>query len=148
METSLSKGVINNLVEEIEAIVVEKAYESQQAKLDLFWLTGETLRRYEREQGVKVTHLVEMCATDNRLSGKQMGERNLYWAIKIFDTYPTKEFPGEKAATLTRVKKMLTDGKQEDKTPPDATKVAGDIIQKYGFDFAKEIAQKILTYND
>ena len=98
------------LVEEIEAIVVEKVYESQNAKLELFWLTGEALRRYEREQNISITTLVQACANDNRLSGKQMGERNLFWALKIFDKFPLKEFPDDKAATLTKVKKMLTDG--------------------------------------
>lgn len=98
------------LVEEIEAIVVEKSYDAQNAKLELFWLTGEALRRYEREQNISITTLVQACAADNRLSGKQMGERNLFWALKIFDKFPQKEFPEDKAATLTKVKKLLTDG--------------------------------------
>lgn len=105
------------LVEEIEAIVVEKAYQANEAKLELFWLTGEALRRYEREQNVSITALVQACANDNRLSGKQMGERNLFWALKIFDKFPQKEFPEDKNATLTKVKKLLTDG--GDMTPCD-----------------------------
>lgn len=143
----LSRGVINSLVEEIESIVVEKAYESQQAKLDLFWLTGETLRRYEREQNVPITQLVEACAMDNRLSGKQMGERNLFWALKIFDTFPTKEFPGEKAASLTKVKALLRDGSDNKDAEPDPAKIASEIIKRYGLAVALKIATHIQNAN-
>lgn len=147
MSTELDTGVINSLVEEIEAIVVEKAYESHQAKLDLFWLTGEALRRYETEQKVPITQLIEGCALDNRLSGKQMGERNLFWAIKIYDTYPTKEFPGEKSATLTKIRALLSDGKdkvEEKKVPQE---VANEIISEYGMAFAQEVAMHITNAN-
>jgi len=148
MTTEIAVDVRNYLIEEIEAIVVTKYHESQQAKLDLFWLTGETLRRYEREQKIPITHLVEACARDARLEGKQMGERNLFWSIKLYDHYPDREFPGGKAASVTKIKKLLTDNSAKEEKQVDIEKVAGDIIQKYGYDTAKAIAQKILVYNN
>lgn len=101
---------LNALVEEIEAIVVEKAYEFQSARLELYWLTGEAIRQYTKDTNENVTDVVNAIASDNRLSGKQMSVRNLWWAVKIFDEFPTKDFPEEKAATLSKVKKYLTDG--------------------------------------
>lgn len=147
MTTALSVDVKSNLIDEIESIVVEKFYESQSAKLDLFWMTGETLRRYEREQNIPITTLVEICASDNRLQGKQMGERNLFWSIKLFDTYPEREYPGGKAASVTKIKKLLTSGSKE-KPELNLDKVVSDLIHKYGYDTAKEIASKIINYNN
>lgn len=147
MTTEISVDVRSNLIDEIESIVVEKFYESQSAKLDLFWLTGETLRRYEREQKIPITTLVEICASDNRLQGKQMGERNLFWSIKLYDNYPDREYPGGKGASVTKIKKLLTTGTKE-KPEVSIDKVVSDIIQKYGYDTAKQIAEKILVFRN
>jgi hypothetical protein len=148
MDNSLSKAVFNGLVEEIEAIIVEKVYDFQMAKLDLYWLTGETLRKYEADHKIPITKLVEMCAADNRIKGRHMSDRSLWDAVKIYDTYPTKEFPGEKGATLTKVRKLLAGDQPKIEEPIDTQKIAGDLIQKYGFDTAKQIAEKIIHYND
>lgn len=111
LPTVVDREIINSAVEEIEAIIVEKVYEYQSAKLDLFWETGATLRRFEKDNGIGITELIKYCAADNRLNGKQMGERNLFWAIKIYDADPQRtKFFIDKSVTLTKVKKALTSG--------------------------------------
>ena len=110
----INEEALGGLIEEIDALITEKVYEFQQAKIDLFWLTGEALRKFEKENGTGITELVLAVARDNRLSNKQMGERNLFWALKIYDKYPTREFPDDKATSLTKIKKQLTDGKDEE----------------------------------
>lgn len=139
--TVIKDEVLEALVGEIEAIVVEKVYEAQSAKIELFWQTGETLRRYEKEQGTPITALISACANDNRLSGKQMGERNLYWAMKIYDHDPDRQILfNDKTTSLTKVKKLLTDGGQEPEVENDPTKIAGRLIGQYGLDFCKKLA--------
>lgn len=133
---------INGLIEDIEAIVVEKAYESQNAKLELFWLTGQALNDFVSDNGGKVTDVIKRIAADNRLSGKQMGERNLFWAKKIFEAFPDKCFPEEKAASLTKVKKLLG-GEEKEELQPSAVDVAIKLVKKYGLKFAKEVAYEI-----
>lgn len=105
----VSEELVSACVEEIEAIMVEQVFIAQSARLELFWETGATLRRYE-SNGANISDLVKACARDNRLSGKQMGERNLWTAINVYDNFPTKEFPDGKAASLAKVKRALGGG--------------------------------------
>lgn len=104
--------VVGSVVEELEAMIVERGKQAREYGIKMFWEAGEMLRDAEKRYRVNISALVGRVARDNRITERHMGERNLWMAIKIFDTYPVFEKiysteHGENIS-LTKLKKELS----------------------------------------
>ena len=140
-----SEGVVETVIEEIEALLVTRTKEAREYTMMVFWETGSKLREFEKRFKVSITTLVERVAGDNRISGRQMGARNLWFALRFADTYPKfedvylTEF-GENVS-LSKVKKMLVTPKQ--KKEKSVEEMAHQIVQTMGVEKARALAKAI-----
>lgn len=145
VEHAVTSEILNSAAEEINAAVVEFAYISNITKVQMFWEVGRILRQNEAQHGVNISDLVARTADDNRVKEVHMSERNLWFAIKVLDSFPAENFkkaedklPDGKNTSISKLKKLLVKA-----TPvPDPTmeEIAAQLFRKYGPDGCKKIA--------
>lgn len=140
-----TEQVIESVIDELEALLVTRGKEARADTMMMFWETGKTLRDAEKHNKVSISALVSRVALDNRISGRQMGERNLWFAIKFYDTYPKFELVydtehGENVS-LSKVKKLLLTPKP--KKAKTLQQIAYDIVDRLGADEALKLIQEI-----
>lgn len=107
-----TEQIVESVVDELEAMLVEVTKQAREYNIKVYWNTGEMLREAEKDNKINITSLVERVSHDNRISGRQMGLRNLWLAIKIFDSYPVfeKVYQTEfgENISISKIKKELT----------------------------------------
>ncbi len=107
-----SEQIIEHVVDELEAMLTERTKQAREYNIKVFWEAGQMIRDAEKNHKVNISKLVERVAGDNRISGRQMGERNLWMAVKIFDSYPVfdKVYNTEHGEniSLSKLKKELS----------------------------------------
>lgn len=112
-----SEQIIESVVDELEAMLVERTKQAREYTIMVFWEAGKMMREAEKSNKVNISKLVDRVSTDNRISGRQMGARNLWMAIKIFDSYPVfeKVYSTEHGEniSLTKLKKELSEPKEK-----------------------------------
>lgn len=139
-----SEKQLEELVIELEPMLVERGKMERETKMKTVFDTGKILRTAESEYKVSITALVDRLAQDNRIRGRQMGERNLWFSITLFDwtkgnfekVYDT-EF-GENVS-LTKLKKMLV--KDKPKKEKTLEELALDFVHKYGYEKAFQFSE-------
>lgn len=140
-----TEAVVETVVEEIEALLVERTKEAREYTMMVFYETGQKMREFEKRFKVNISGLVERVAGDNRISGRQMGSRNLWMAIKFFDTFPVfeKVYQTEHGEniSMTKIKKLLTTPKP--KKEKSIKEMAIDIVERLGVEKALELAKAI-----
>jgi len=140
-----SESVVEHVIDELETLLVQRTKEAREYTMKVFWETGKLLREAESENKVNITGLVVRVAEDNRIRGRQMSERNLWFAVKFYDNYRDFESVyltefGENIS-LTKVKKLLVAPKP--KIEPTLEYVAVQIVKKYGVDNARKLIRLI-----
>lgn len=140
-----NEEVLSSVIDDIEAILVQRTKEAREFTMLVAWETGQAIRKAEREHKVNITSLVIGLANDNRISGRQMGERNLWFSVAFYDKFNKFEDVYEtefgENVSLTKIKKMLVKPKsKKDKTLEE---VASSLVDKYGIDGARELAAAI-----
>lgn len=133
----VGSDVVDTVVDEIEAIVIELSYVFNNTKIEMFWKVGKTLRDAVSDSGMNVSDLVASVAADNRSQHVHMYDRSLWFALKLYDSYPADEygeasqtFPGGKDVTLTKMKKLLME--ERPKIEPTIAQLAEHIFNKLG----------------
>jgi hypothetical protein len=145
--TTLSTSVINGTIEEIEAAVVEMSKSVREYQIQLYWQTGEILRRTEKSSKIGVTELVQACVQDPRMQRLNMAERSLWFAIQLHDRYPVFEdvYQTEHGLSISVSKlKTMIAGKEATKEEPTEEEIAQAFIKKHGHDKAHRIANIII----
>lgn len=145
-EAEPSSDIVERLAEEMEAMLVTRTKEAREFTIRVFFEAGEMMRDAEKKNKVNITALVELLSSDNRIRERQMGERNLWMALKIYDwtegdfekVYKTEE--GENIS-LTKLKKMLTTAMP--KKDPTSQELARQIFDKFGQAKCKEIVKEL-----
>lgn len=140
-----TENVIENTIDELEAIIVQRGKHAREEVMSVFWETGQVLRKIERTEKVSISALVSRIALDNRISGRQMGERNLWFAIKFFDSFPKFELVydtehGENVS-LSKIKKSLITPKP--KKSKTLQQIAYDLVDKLGADECQRLIAEI-----
>lgn len=145
-----TEQVIESVVDELEAMLVERTKQAREYTIMVFWEAGKMMREAEKSHKVNISKLVDRVSNDNRISGRQMGARNLWMAIKIHDTYPVfeKVYSTEHGEniSLTKLKKELSTPKP--KKEPTIEEIAQRIYTQLGPDKTEKLVkalQKILN---
>lgn len=130
-----SDDIVEATIVEIESAVVAKINEARESVIGSFWYTGEIIRMAEKDHKVSVSALIARVAEDNRMTGRQMGDRNLWFALKLYDTYPDFDSIFEiegfgQNISLTKLKKMLV--KPKEKKEPTIEDIALKIFDRMG----------------
>lgn len=133
------------LLEEMNAIKVEFAYQRNISLCDQHWHWGKAIVEYQKEHNVGVSAFVRELHKDLGLA-----ERSLWFAKRAADTYPTIDewhnaLPDGKATSWTKAKLLLGGNASEPSGDPDLKKVATGLIKRYGLDDAKAIAEIIMN---
>ena len=133
------------LLEEMNAIKVEFAYQRNVSLCDQHWHWGEAINGYQKYHTVGVSAFIRELKKDLNIS-----ERSLWFAKKANDTYKTLDewhnaLPDGKATSWTKAKALLGGGDETHASEPDLGKVAQGIINRHGLEDAKEIARIILS---
>lgn len=145
-KTKPTEDLVEHIIQDIESMLVERLKTSRENTMLAFWETGEIIRNCEKENKINVSALVDRLAMDNRITGRQMGARNIWFALKVFDTYPKFEklYDTEHGENITvsKLKKMLTAPKpKKEKTVHE---IAVDIVNRLGVEKSEKLANKIL----
>lgn len=140
-----TEDIVESVIQEIEAVLVERTKTARENTMLALWETAEALRKCEKDNKINISALVTRIALDNRLSGRQMGERNLWFALKIYESYPkfAKIYETEHGENITvsKLKKMLTTPKpKKEKTMRE---LAIDIVTRFGTEKAMDLAEEI-----
>lgn len=140
-----TESVIESTIDELEALLVTRGKEARADYMKMFWEAGDLLRKTEKQNKISISGLVSRIALDNRISGRQMGERNLWFAVKFFDTYPDFETVYEtefgENVSLSKIKKLLVTPKP--KKSKSLQEIAYDLVDKLGADEAQRLIQEI-----
>ena len=108
--SAVTREVVDGVVEEVEACFVEGTFTANFTIIETYHKIGEILRTTD----APITDLVKKVASKTQGKYKQLGERSLWSAVKLFDKYPDlNQLPGGKSITITKVKKLLEDPKEE-----------------------------------
>lgn len=145
-----TEDVVESVIQEIEATLVERTKTARENTMLALWETGELLRKCEKDNKVNISALVSRIAIDNRLTGRQMGERNIWFALKVYDAYPKfmKVYETEHGENITvsKLKKMLTTPKpKKEKT---IIEMAITIVESLGTEKARDLAKQIVVECD
>ena len=145
-----TEDVVEAVIQDIESVLVERTKTARENVILCAWETGETIRKAEKDHKVNVSALVTRIATDNRLSGRQMGERNLWMSLKVYDSFPKfdKIYQTEHGENITfsKLKKMLTTPKpKKEKTVKE---MAIDVVERLGVEKSRELAEEIVKECD
>ncbi len=140
-----TEQVVESVIDQLEALLITRGKEARADYMKMFWETGELLRKEERANKVSISALVSRVALDNRITGKHMGERSLWFAIKFFDTYPNFELVYDtehgEAVSLSKIKKLLLTPKP--KKGRTLQQIAYDLVDKLGADEAQKLINEI-----
>lgn len=138
--------VVESVAGEIETIWVQLGKTVREGQIRMVWETGELLRKTEKDNKVNITALVTQVAKDNRMQNIAVGERSLWFALKVYDSY-AKDFEkvydteyGENI-TLTKLKRLLTT--PVPKKEPTAKEIAEKLYDKFGDTMCKEIVKHL-----
>ena len=140
-----TEDVVESVINDLEALLVERTKSAREYTMMVFWEAGELLRDSEKKFKVNITALVNRVALDNRVAGRQMGERNIWFAIKFFDNFPKfdKVYETEfgENVSISKIKKMLMTPKpKKEKT---LAEIAIDLVAKLGVDAAHELVKEL-----
>lgn len=140
-----TEEIIEAVINDVEEILVQRTKEAREFTMKVAWETGEVLRESEKKFKVNISALVTRIALDNRLTGRQMGERNLWFALKFFDSFPAFEKVYEtehgENISLSKVKKMLTTPKpKKEKTIKE---IAIALVEGLGVEKARQLIKEI-----
>lgn len=148
-----TEQIIEHVIDDLESMLVERTKQAREYNIMVFWEAGKMMRDAEKKYKVNITKLIERVAHDNRISGRQMGERNLWMALKINDTYPVfeKVFNTEygENISLSKLKKELSTPKA--KKEETLNQIAVKIYNKLGVERTQKLVkelQKILEANN
>lgn len=140
-----TEAVIETVINDVEAFLVEGGKIARKTSMEVFWGTGEMLRGFEKRFKVNISALVSKIATDNRISGRQMGERNIWFALKFYEAFPVfdKVYDTEfgENISLSKVKKLLVTPKP--KKEKSVKEMAITIVETLGVEKALELAEEI-----
>lgn len=133
------------LLEEMNAIKVEFAYQRNVSLCDQHWHWGKAIVDYQKAHNVGVSAFVRELHKDLGLA-----ERSLWFAKRAADTYETIEawhnaLPDGKATSWSKAKLLLGGTTNEPTGEPDLNKVATGLIKRYGLEDAKAIATIIIN---
>ena len=149
-KTLPTEDIIEGVIEELEALIVERGKDARKFTMLVMWETGQTLRNAERDHKVNISALVRHVASDNRITGRQMGERNLWLSLKFFDSMPVFEKVYEtehgENVSWTKIKKMLTTPKP--KKEKNIKELAISLVERLGVDEARKLAEEIINECD
>lgn len=145
-----TEEIAEHIIQEIEAILVERFKIIQENGILAAWETGKELRKCEKDHKLSISQLVNRVALDNRLTGRHMGERSLWTAIKVFDAFPRFEKVYEteygQSITISKLKKMLSTPKARiEKT---IKQMAVELMERLGTDKARDLAKQIIVECD
>lgn len=148
VEREITQDLLDSAAQEINAAVIEFAYVSNIAKVQMFWEVGRILRDAELRYKVNISELVAAAAHHNEVKEVHMGERNLWFAIKVADSFPAVDFkkaeealPDGKATSITKLKKLLVT--PDPKKIPTMEEVAAAIFRKYELEECKIITKTL-----
>lgn len=141
-----SEEIVESVIGELEAFIVEGGKQVRETGLKIFWGVGQMLRHAERDHKVNITALVERVVSDNRIKERQMGARNTWFALKVYEftkgdfekLYTTEH--GENL-TVTKLKKLLTE--QKPKIEKTVAEIAERIVATMGVEKAMELTDAI-----
>jgi hypothetical protein len=149
-KTKPTEELVESIIQDIEAMLVERIKTSRENMMLALWETGQLIRKCESENKINVSALVNRLALDNRLTGHQMGERNIWFALKVFDLFPKFEklYDTEHGENITvsKLKKMLTTPKP--KKEKSVKEMAIDAVERLGVETAREFAKEIIKECD
>jgi uncharacterized pyridoxamine 5'-phosphate oxidase family protein len=143
--TQPTEQVVESVIDELEAMLVERTKQAREYTIKVFWEAGQMMRDAEKNHKVNISALVERVGQDNRIAGRQMSRTNLWMAIKIFDTYPVFEKiynteHGENIS-LTKLKKELTEPKPKKEPTIDA--IAARLFDQLGMEKTKRLIKAL-----
>ena len=129
--------------DEVESTVAAYIHLDNENRKRFYWTLGDTIVTFVKENEVKsVTNLIRELSKDCAFR-----ERSLFWAKEIRETYPTyKDLEAKNFRNITELKKSLMAPKTD--TKPDLSRIANNLIEKYGLDDAKVIAGLIMATSD
>lgn len=115
----------NQLLEEVEATLVEFEFNSRWSLIEGYHKVGELLRDAVADAEMSITELVHRCAVDMEVS-----ERKLWYAVKFFDMFPDlQKLPEGKDVSFSKIRrKYLTEGK--DKLPEELPNYGDSAIER------------------
>lgn len=145
-----TEQIIESIIDEMEAMLVERTKEAREYTIRVYWEAGQMLRAAEKEHRVNITNLVFRVAHDNRIGDRQMRETNLWLALKIFDKYPTfeKVYDTEHGENISLSKLKKDFSVPKPKKDPSIDEIASQIYNKLGPDKTEKLIkalQKILN---
>lgn len=145
-DTVIKDEAYTALLDEMNAIKVEFAYQRNVSLCDQHWHWGEAINDYQKLHRVGVSAFIRELKNDLKIS-----ERSLWFAKKAADTYPTIDIwhnalPDGKATSWTKAKALLGDTSSQTASESDLNKVAMGIIKRHGIEDAKDIARIILAH--
>lgn len=127
------------LVEDCEAILVEKSYEHRWALIEMYFMLGQRLR--EEADKMPMSKLVSKVSKDLNVH-----ERNLWYSVQAYDKFGTPDkLPEGKNMSWSKVRELLPASKKRTENLFDPRKVAQGIVDRYGVDLAKKIHKKLGT---
>ena len=118
MNKALVTKHINGAAEEIEACIVEGVYNAQITLVEMYHTIGGIVRDLPGPITKNVYSLLETPILQN----KKVGERTLWFCVKLFDTYPDiNQLPDGKAVSVASLKRLLAPQKDEEECPHEQT---------------------------
>lgn len=140
-----SEEIVESVIDELEALLVQRTKEAREYTMMVFWETGKLLREAEKSHKVNISRLVARVVSDNRIAGRQMGERNIWFAIKLYDRYSkfndVYDTEHGENISLSKLKKMLVTPRPKKKKT--LQQIAYDLVDTLGVDSAEELIEEI-----
>lgn len=140
-----SVQIVESVIEEIKSAVTETVKSWRELQIKTYWEAGRILREASNDHKVGITALVMQCSADTRLLEVQMGQRSLWFGIKLYEAF--QEFEGVyqtehgQNISVTKLKKMLIESPK--KKEPSIQDVAGSIFRRLGVEACKELVQEL-----
>src|SRR3990167_1575241 len=139
-------GVVESVAENVESIVVQRGKHEREERLLALHEIGDLLRKTSSEEKVNISALISEVARDGRISRLGgWGERTLWFALKVFDTFPEfkKVYETEHGEniTATKLKRLLTEIRP--KKEPTSKEIAEKLLDKLGPDICKQVIKEL-----
>lgn len=141
--------IIESAIEEIFSAVTETVKGWRELQIRTYWESGRILRDTAKDNGVGISALVMHCAADERLLDVKMGQRSLWFGIKLFD-WTEGDFEKVYATdhgqniSVTKLKKELM-APADPKPEPTVAELAERVFNKLGVAGSKEFIKELQT---
>lgn len=124
------------LVDNVDSAITEGEFNARMGVLETYHGVGRDLTSASKEHQIPITELVHRVAVD-----AEIGERNLWYAVKFFDKFPDlSKLPEGKDLSWSKIKrKYLTEAKKDGGEQLELIKAAPDAVKEAMFKHADEL---------